>query len=729
MNRLNRAIHDIRLARGEVANELEVDTVKGKLAIGAGERIQFHGNDRGKGIYNGSLGTVTGVADRLVTVRTDTGRDVQFDADTFREFGLGYAGTVYRGQGKTQTEVYALYDNAFAWNARTAYVGLTRHKNRVELYVSRDLAPDEVALGEQMSRKVRDEASLAWATRAEIDHERGRARDGRSGRGGEGRRGPTQGFPREETYALRRIDLTAYARDVHGFAVEQHPSGDDKKFLLVRARPDQPEDRLEVLIARDGHWTWRDTDNPRRAGDIFDLARREGAADLKAAREAVAAYYDQAMRDTERRKRAAEQKAKAEIAPDDPDRAAKQAAADDARQRDIGGAEHEDRLEAAGHEHERLQAIGREADRVQRLNQEAAQAKDTEQQQLKRVDDERPPGHETYLSEQARQVGEARMASPPERAHKPEPDRTPEPPARSAPDPHAVGIPTPAQLRYTEALARHYDPRAPIASLAQVSLVEAAAWQRDRHELDQRIAAQTDPGRREALMLRREIEHADHMALAYGRIAGLAEATGAKEADDYTKQLTGYQEQGAQARRAWAERGEDHPDLYPPLNPELDRKQAPARETPEQTSERAQEPRTLPQERIAMRQLDLPDYAAAKHGYAIDWRNDEHTRATLTKGDEELRATKGKDGAWSYDSRTSGGDRGDILDFEINRGAKTAAKAREEVRPTLERVEQERGRLDVQQERARGGPERDSPSSDDDRGPELDPTRRRGRGR
>lgn len=209
----------------------------------------------------------------------------------------------------------------------------------------------------------------------------------------------------------------------------------------------------------------------------------------------------------------------------------------------------------------------------------------------------------------------------------------------------------------------------------------------------------------------------------------MAEATGAKEFADYKKQATGYQEQGAQARRTWAERGEDHPDLYPPLNPELDRNQAPAREAPEQTSERAPAPRTLAQERVAMRQLDLPDYAAAKHGYEIKWRDDEHTRATLTKGDEELRATKGKDGAWSYDSRTSGGDRGDILDFEINRGAKTASKAREEVRPTLERIEQERGRLDVQPERERGGPERDTPSRDDGDGPELDPHRKRGRGR
>ena len=104
-----------------------------------------------------------------------------------------------------------------------------------------------------------------------------------------------------------------------------------------------------------------------------------------------------------------------------------------------------------------------------------------------------------------------------------------------------------------------------------------------------------------------------------------------------------------------------------------------------------------------MKRLDLPEYAAEKHGYEIEWSDQDHTRATLTKGDEELRATMSKDGAWSYESRTSA-ERGDILDSEVNRGARTLGNAREEVRPKLERVEQERGRLDPQPERDRGWP-------------------------
>ncbi len=101
-------------------------------------------------------------------------------------------------------------------------------------------------------------------------------------------------------------------------------------------------------------------------------------------------------------------------------------------------------------------------------------------------------------------------------------------------------------------------------------------------------------------------------------------------------------------------------------------------------------PRTATQERAAMRQLDLPSYAAEKHGYAIEWRDGSHRRATLRKDDEELVANKDKEGAWSYDSRTKGGDHGDILDFEIHRGAKSLATARRRVGPELARADHER---------------------------------------
>jgi len=259
---------------------LEVETERGTLKLGVSDRVQFHGNDRRAGIFNGSVATIEAIQGTRITARTDDGQEVEWDTEAFKDFAYGYAGTVYRGQGKTQTDVYALYDNAFAWNARTAYVGLTRHKSRIELYVSTDLAPDEPGLARRMSRQFRDEASLAWATPDEV---RRRETGDRSA-------AQTERFPREEMDALRRIDLTAYARDVHGYSAMPDPSGKRGQFVLERTDAKGAKETLEVRRAADGHWTFRDPAQHSKRGDIFDLAVKEGAPSLEAACKDVATY-------------------------------------------------------------------------------------------------------------------------------------------------------------------------------------------------------------------------------------------------------------------------------------------------------------------------------------------------------------------------------------------------------------------------------------------------------
>lgn len=316
VNRLNNDIRAIRQRRGELGNELEVETVRGTFMLGAGDRIQFHGNDRRAGIFNGTLATVERAEKSWIKARTDAGREVVFDPQRFKEYGLGYAGTVYRGQGKTQTEVYALYDSQVAWNARTAYVGMTRHKTRVELYVSRDLAANEIDLAGYMARRFREEASLAWATRDEVrDQRKAREQDGRST--DEVARKPAAPekaapdktvaealtpepptrqperapFPREQVDALRRMDMTEYARDIHGYTVHPNPFGAADRYELHRPDGKGSIEMLEVRRASDGHWTFRDPAKPYQRGDVFDLAKREGAPNLEAARHDVAAYW------------------------------------------------------------------------------------------------------------------------------------------------------------------------------------------------------------------------------------------------------------------------------------------------------------------------------------------------------------------------------------------------------------------------------------------------------
>lgn len=159
---LNRRCRALRVERGEVEAGERFQTVRGELAVAAGDRLQFYGNDRKAGIYNGTVGTVVSAGRERISVRLDGGDVVSFAPAKFDQWGHGYAGTVYRGQGKTQLEVSALYDNPAGWNARAAYVGMTRHRAEVRLYVGRDMAANREVLARRMSRADDVGASLRY---------------------------------------------------------------------------------------------------------------------------------------------------------------------------------------------------------------------------------------------------------------------------------------------------------------------------------------------------------------------------------------------------------------------------------------------------------------------------------------------------------------------------------------------------------------------------------------
>lgn len=137
-------------------------TDRGQVDLTVGDRIQVYGNHPKDGIFNGMVGTVTEATPDRITFLADGGAERCFCPEDFKKFGLGYAGTVYRGQGQTLPQTYALYDSKSAWNRRTTYVAMTRHKHAVELFVPRELAPDLDTLGRQMDRADDGDASLAW---------------------------------------------------------------------------------------------------------------------------------------------------------------------------------------------------------------------------------------------------------------------------------------------------------------------------------------------------------------------------------------------------------------------------------------------------------------------------------------------------------------------------------------------------------------------------------------
>jgi ATP-dependent exoDNAse (exonuclease V) alpha subunit len=85
---------------------------------------------------------------------------VTWSAHEFEGFRHGYAGTIYKGQGKTLDWTY-LYHTEH-WRAAASYVALTRQRDSAEVFVARETARDTEQLARQMARGEMRAASVAW---------------------------------------------------------------------------------------------------------------------------------------------------------------------------------------------------------------------------------------------------------------------------------------------------------------------------------------------------------------------------------------------------------------------------------------------------------------------------------------------------------------------------------------------------------------------------------------
>lgn len=141
-----------------------------RVAFAVGDRIQFTRTDKAAGLVNGDVATITHLDAATGTIRAvvgdggGPGREVSWSVQAFNGFRHGYAGTIYKGQGKTFERTYLLHSRH--WTAAPAYVALTRQRKAAAIFVSRATAADTRQLARQMARTEERSASLAWATAA-----------------------------------------------------------------------------------------------------------------------------------------------------------------------------------------------------------------------------------------------------------------------------------------------------------------------------------------------------------------------------------------------------------------------------------------------------------------------------------------------------------------------------------------------------------------------------------
>jgi Ti-type conjugative transfer relaxase TraA len=173
---LNKDLRGVRKERGELGEDFVFTTRHGEAAFAVGDRVQFTDTLKGAGIYNGNAGVITSIDRNFgrISVALDAaagreGRKVDWNASEFSGFRHGYAGTIYKGQGKTLDHTYLMHTHH--WRAASSYVALTRQRESATIFVATQTARDLRQLARQIGRNEIKSASVAYATRDELTPE------------------------------------------------------------------------------------------------------------------------------------------------------------------------------------------------------------------------------------------------------------------------------------------------------------------------------------------------------------------------------------------------------------------------------------------------------------------------------------------------------------------------------------------------------------------------------
>jgi Ti-type conjugative transfer relaxase TraA len=171
---LNAELRQVRRDRGElVGTDTRFETKHGEAAFAPGDRVQFTDTLKFARIYNGNVGTITEIDAEtgMIRARLDAaagqeGREVAWSASEFIGFRHGYAGTIYKGQGRTLDHTYLYHTHH--WRSTASYVALTRQRESAQVFVATETARHAEDLARQMARGEIKAASVAWATADEL---------------------------------------------------------------------------------------------------------------------------------------------------------------------------------------------------------------------------------------------------------------------------------------------------------------------------------------------------------------------------------------------------------------------------------------------------------------------------------------------------------------------------------------------------------------------------------
>jgi ATP-dependent exoDNAse (exonuclease V) alpha subunit len=178
---LNEIARDYRKQNNELGEDHKLLTSSGNKTFAEGDRIYFLRNNRDLGVMNGTLGNIEAITNNRLTVavdrddfkgnKVDANRQVvNLDLDCYNHITHGYAATIHKAQGVTVDRSYVLASQHL--DSHATYVGMSRHRESVDLFWSKEEFSNDQRLLYALSRDRSKDIALDYIQDPDKEYER-----------------------------------------------------------------------------------------------------------------------------------------------------------------------------------------------------------------------------------------------------------------------------------------------------------------------------------------------------------------------------------------------------------------------------------------------------------------------------------------------------------------------------------------------------------------------------
>jgi Ti-type conjugative transfer relaxase TraA len=163
---LNEMVRNLRRENNELGEDHVLTTARGERHFAEKDRVYFLKNDRDLEVKNGTLGTIARIQGNLLTITLDKmegqkqQKTITFSTERYNELDHGYAATIHKSQGVTVDRTYVLASKYMDGHA--TYVGLSRHRESVDVFYSKEEFKNEQELSQILSRERSKDVTLDY---------------------------------------------------------------------------------------------------------------------------------------------------------------------------------------------------------------------------------------------------------------------------------------------------------------------------------------------------------------------------------------------------------------------------------------------------------------------------------------------------------------------------------------------------------------------------------------